>query len=301
MGPFFFVDVCMKKRMSRTVIEYCRARQALRDEQGRQKETLEETADARRVHMDLLRESMTKNTLDCVTLPPDADGNARYARLVPAPVQYTTFRSWEDVSPIAGGYQDCIDQVPAADVPGEVVRLFLQRAARPRETAPRLVILPKVPHRVQPASPPPAEVTRLGRTLHTAMQEYKTCREPIKALRAKTLQAEKQARGTMVDDVPVLLQMSRDGRRRLVNVSKRTSNARPRSIGIRVIRKAVTDAARYAVHDRANFDARFKERLQELVTQVLEEKQPAPKTTLVVRERRVRHEPSASDAVVLAA
>ena len=286
--------------MSRPVIEFCRARQALRDEQSRHKEALEETADARRVHMDLLRESMAKNTLGCVSLPPDSDGNARYARLVPAPIQYTTFRSWEDVSPIADGYQDCIDQVPEADVPEEVVRLFLLRATRPRDATPRLVILPKVPNRVQPASNPPAEVSRFGRTLHTALQEYHTCREPIKALKAKTTHAEKLARGAMVDDAPVLLQMSRDGKRRLVNVSKRTSRTGPRSIGIRVIRKAVMDAARFAVHDRSNFDNRFRERLQELVSQELEEKQPAPKTTLVVRERRVRQAPVASDSVVLA-
>ena len=189
----FFFEVILVKKMTESVIEFCKARQSLRDEEIRSKDVMDETSDAKRVSMDLLTDSMKKNMIDCIVLPPNSDGIQKYARLVCAPTRYATFRSWEDISRFATGFQRHISQLPEDEVPAEVIRLFLERATI-KGTKQKLVILPKIPNKVNPSLNPPSEVSRLGKTLNNAILEYKSCREPIRTLKTIRNEAEKKRR-----------------------------------------------------------------------------------------------------------
>ena len=282
--------------MSKEVIVFCRARQTLKEEKDKHREIFEETADAKRVNMDLLKDSMQKNNVQCIALPPDPNGVQQYARLMPTPTRYTTFRTWEDISRLASGFQSRIVQVPEDDVPGEVLRLFLQRATIQGDSQLKLAVKTTVPNKVQPLATPPPEVSRLGKTLNVAIQEYKTCREPIKSLKAASNEAEKNAQITMKDNEPVLLHMDRNGKRRFVNVLKTSQEKHRRSIGIRQIRKIVGESARHAVCDRSNFDVRFIKKLEELTCRELSQNVQI-ESKLRVQERRTRR-PS-PDRVIL--
>lgn len=282
--------------MNGPVIEFCRARQALKDEQTRRKDTLEETADSKRVTLNRLKQTMVDSALDCVSLPPLENGEPRYARLVAGPPRYATFRTADDVVRFIPDMAQHLTNTPEVDVPIEVLRIFLERAKREETPERRLVIVPKVPARVVPASNPPAPVKTASKTLTTAMDEYKSCRLPIKALRTATRDAERIVENVVKQDAPVLLQMNKNGKRRLLNVSKETKPPPRRSLGIRRVTRIVQESARYAVHDRINFDLRFSQRIREMVS----EEESAlnqgnhDRTSIRVRERRV-----SSDRVVL--
>lgn len=282
--------------MNAPVIEFCRARQALKDEQTRRKDTLEETADSKRITLDRLKQSMVDNALDCVSLPPEENGEPRYARLVAGPPRYATFRTVDDVVRFAPDMAQQLSNTPEVDVPAEALRIFLDRAKREETPDRRLVIVPKIPARVVPASNPPAPVKTASKTLSSAITEYKTCRLPIKALRTATRDAERVVENVVKQDAPVLLQMNKNGKRRLLNVSKETKPPPKRALGIRRVTRIVQESARYAVHDRSNFDVRFSQRIREMVTEeeraLVEASQD--RTSIRVRERRV-----ASDRVVL--
>lgn len=290
----------------KAVIDFCKARQALRDEEARRKDTLEETADAKRVSMDLLMESMTKHRVECVCLPPTTvEGEIKYARIVPGNVKYSTFRSVDDVARFAHDMYASVKDTPEVDVPREVLRTFLERAKR-EEPMPRLTICPKVPQKVAATLPsqPATEVTRLSSNVASAVQEYRSCREPIKALKSTTREAEKVVQKIVREEEPVLLQMERNGQRRLVNVTKqprKTSASKPRGIGVRKISSMVQEAARFAVHERQEFDARFVQRLRMLVQQELDDSS-TPQTsscTIRVRERRIPTAATTTSSVVL--
>lgn len=250
---------------SQAVLDFCRARQLLKDEKDKRKDILDETADAKRVTLDLLKDSMIKHSLLCLPLPAQ-DGETRYARLVAAPNRYPTMRTFADVQRFACNMKQEVVNVATLDVPMVAARVFLDRAKISSEER-RVVIQSKLPKKLlSVTASPPAEPYRLGQSVDAAVKEYKDCRTVVRSLGASVREASKVAEHVIQN--PVTLEMNKDGRRKIIRVSKETKTVKTKaSIGIRQLSSYVKEAAAHAVNDWDNFDQLFAERLRQLVEQ----------------------------------
>lgn len=274
--------------MSTPLVDFCRSRQALRDETTRCKETLEDTADAKRVTVERLRDCMHRHDLRCMPIQ-SGTGETMYARLVPVQTRYPRFARFEDVRGHLVDMQETIEDVPRTDVPSHVLRVFLQRA-KIADDRMRVTFSSTIPRSVQPCTNAPAELRRLTTDVGGALTEYEQCRQTIKSLRSNLRDASKVVENVVMPDHPVSLEMRRGDTRKVLEVS--TSTSRPstkRGIGVRRLSKIVREAARFASHDRTNFDARFMSQAEELFrAEDMECAGTKDKVLVRVRERRAR-------------
>lgn len=269
--------------MSSVVIDFCRSRQALKDEKARRKDTLDETAEAKRATLERLKDSMEKHSVDCIRLPCQGD-EARYARLVAAQARYPRFASFQDVERHIAGMQDIIADVPSLQVPSCVLRAFLQRARIP-DARKRLTVHSTTPASVTPCARPPAEIQRLSVSMGSALTEYNDCRSGIRSMSATMREASKAVENIVQVEQPLAVEMQRNGVRRIVEISKRTRTKAPTGIGVRELSAVIQEAARFAVNDRESFDVVLTRRVAELMNHTTP---AASGVQVTVRERRVR-------------
>lgn len=277
---------------SHPLIAFCRSRQALKDETQRIRETLDETADAKRVAMAALRDNMERHAVDCLCMEAGGgsgggggggSGSAVYARLAEAPHRYPPIRTFDDVRQHAADMGVHIRDVPTLDVPPHVLRLFLDRVRLPAGQK-RVTLHSTLPQRITPRVDPPAEVRVVARSLNVALGEHRECRQTLKTLGQTVREASKAVETTLAPDRPVTVEMHRsNGGRKTVEITRATRTPSNRGIGVRKLSEAVKEAARFAVHDRDNFDAHFASQLATLLGKAAP---PAEKVHLRVRERR---------------
>ena len=274
--------------MGTPVLDLCRSREALRDERGRMREVLEETADNKRVTLERLKDSMERHALECLALPPaSATGEVRYARIVPVQTRYRRVDGFDDVRSYIADVGRLVRDVPSTEVPSRVLEVVLGRLKVPDDRR-RLSLTSTLPRSVQPTTEPPPEVRRLSTIVDGALSEYDGCRGMVRELRARVREATKSVQHVVPVERPVAVEMQRGGVRKVLHVSTEQRPPAPsRGLGVRRLSTILREAARHAVHDRDNFDARLTARVEELV-RAATAPAPAPAPSDAARLLRVR-------------
>lgn len=211
------------------VKKFLLTRNALKDMERDTKEQRTSQRQAERTLGGMLSESMQRNNVDCLSLPPADDGKLRYVRLVRPARRVCVMRTEEDVLALVNDVSRHVTDVAAEDLPKAVVALVVSRA-RERGASPpppRIRVCDRPARQSTESAHAPTETRRLSTEFTMAHRERHTSQAPLKRLRSEHRSAEKILMPILekADNTTLQIEMRRspDATPRTLKIARRES------------------------------------------------------------------------------
>ena len=204
--------------MNEAILEFCKAREALRMADRETRSDRAEQNDAERTIGGLLCESMMRHDVSYLTVPSTAHAPERYARVRQPPRRACRIKTVEDAVSLVTDVARHVSDIPAEDLPNAVSKLVQERARDrgPPPGPPRVTIVTRPPAKKRPKSDAEdvrtpytgtAETQRLFQQYVGAHQERQETRGRMRILREDVKAAETRLLPTLSN--PVTVQMSK--------------------------------------------------------------------------------------------
>lgn len=287
-----------------SIVDYCRAREALRRAQVSTRDARAEQVDAERTLGGLLTESMRRHDVECLALP-----HGGYARLVQPARRAPPLKTEDEALALVDDVARHVTEVPAEGLPAAVVKLVQRRArergggdgaAPPPPPPPRVRVVQKMPQRRGSADGAPPRVTEpamaptetrvLTEQFSEACRERRAAREELQPLRAEQRRTEEALLPALTAPATVRMETP-TGAARVLHVVRCAAppSRRTTGYGIRRVSALVRRAAADASKERHTFDEVLRARFAHLLrTEEAEAREatdaapPAPKMRLKV-------------------
>ncbi len=253
------------------VLEYCRARHALRALEERTRVERSEQRDAKRALGELVIASMRQYGIECAQLPGPAGEAPTYVRLATPALRAKPISSEEEARSLLSDVEANVKDVPAEHLADEIVRLVQARmrqggseaAAAPPPSSARVSHVRHRPRNTPVCEAPPPEVRRLVDDYQRACDDCTASRSQLQPHRAAVRSHERDLLQTLHDPVAVRMR-GPDGSERTARVVRRPLRRRaaPR-LGARAFLKIVRGAVEETLE--ARLVGRFEEELSSLV------------------------------------
>ena len=288
------------------LIEFCRARERLREAEQELRDERAEQNDAQRTLGNLLRDSMQKSEAACVELP--SDGARKFVRLV-STKRCPPLKSDEEVLGLVDDVARHMTDVPREGMPDAVVGLVKARLRKRGEDAapakpPRVTITSQPPRRGTPILAPAGEIGRLSKQFSQAVEERQKTQSTLKPLREAVREAEQSLLPRMPAEGASLHMQRREGggppvtlkvERREVGSGRKadplaaaaaSGGATPNKarLGAREVTGMVREAVVEWSGDRESLDVEIRAHM----TRQLRERRPAPPKPARLHVRRLK-------------
>ena len=254
--------------MQPSVIQFCKAREALRDESKIFSAERAEVSENRRALGSMLQESMAGNDLHCLEIPGTVHGT--YVTMVTPKPRARSLKTEQDMEHLLQGVGTCIRGVVIADIPEKVTRYLVERMRTPVTSIamkPRLTVKQRPPSKTENIpmvniNAASGEVQRLVEQYIETYNHSKVLRQTMKPFREAQRKTEQEALGEMHE--PMSLRMQKHNKDvvdlRVVRCERETRSKQ--NIGVRMVMSwSREEASRLAHLSPDDFEHQFQENL----------------------------------------
>lgn len=266
------------------VVEFCKAREKMKQHAlATHAEKLEST-EAKRAIMSMLQESMVRHNVECIQLP--GIGKTSFVTMTMPKAKKKPLKTEEDVLSLVHGVADVVASTASPHEIATTVTTFVvsqlkqrEQEGRPPETKVAIVSRPVRENTVRLATIP-AEVRHLTEQFVDNCHTSKKITESMRPLKEAWKQQEKMALATFSD--PVSVRMKKNDTEvdfRIVKCQRTKRRKGPASIGVRAVLTLCRDSVDQvcesgtSAHDAVSFEKEFRDALSQNVKTYIASKQ----------------------------